>query len=87
MCNNSYWTEQTVLEELKKNPYFEDLTKEYEGRKSACYVIGGILVIVFNTVGGHAEVFFGSYNPDADVKSAQEFARIAKEIVQREIDK
>lgn len=81
------WTKEKVIERLRENPDFHNFEKEFDGKFICYYPIDGVQVILFNSVGGDAEVFFGSCLWGADIKSAQEFAKIAQCYLQELINK
>lgn len=81
------WTKEQVIEVLHGNPNFQNFEKEFEGKFICYYPIDGVQVILFNSIGGYAEVFFGACLWGADLESAQEFAEIARNYLQELITK
>ena len=81
------WNEDLVVAKLKENPNFVNFEKEFSGKFIATYYIDGVMVLVYNSVGGYAEVYFGWCYVDADLQSAQTFARLAQNYIQKQIDK
>ncbi len=81
------WSNKKVVEILHTNPEFLNFEKEFDGKFICYYPIDGVQVILFNSVGGYAEVFFGSCLWGADIESAQEFAKIAQCYLQELINK
>ncbi|MBR4989390.1 MAG: hypothetical protein IKY85_05735 [Bacteroidaceae bacterium] len=74
------WNKETVLERLKSNPHFHLLKEEYDGKFACGYEFDEVTVFIFNSVGGIYDAYFVNVT-DTNVKSAQQFARIAIEIL------
>ena len=73
------WAKECVIDLLKRNPYYESFTDEFEGKFCLHYVVSNIPIVICNEVGGFINGYFeGYYNStDADIKSAREFLTIA----------
>ena len=81
------WTKETVRAKLESNRYFDLLASEEKGIFSLSYNIGGNTVVLFNTVGGYAEVFLYPPFYKEFINEACDFAIIAKDILNESIQK
>ena len=76
--HNIMWSKVDVRKRLESHRNYYLLFDEYEGKFACEYIVSGVKILVFNCVGGIPEIWFGySFDPDADLASAQEFVRIA----------
>lgn len=78
------WNRETVLRKLESHPHFSLLKEELDGKFACGYEIDGIAVLIFNCTDGVCDVWFGNVlTTNADIESAQQFARIAIEILNK----
>lgn len=80
------YTTEIVKRILYSNPDFEKLANE-EDPFHLCYSIGNNTVVLFNSVGGHAEAYLSPSVDEGTIQEACEFAIIAKEILSGLIQK
>ena len=78
------WNRETVLRKLESHPHFSLLKEEFDGKFVCGYEIDGITVLIFNCIDGVCDVWFGNMlTTNANIGSAQQFARIATEILNK----
>ena len=73
------WNKDSVLNELKKNPYFNNLFEEFIGPYACIYIINKVRLIIFLTVCGNFEIFLlDKPNKKSEVDDIQAFASLAQ---------
>ena len=78
------WNRETVLRKLESHPHFSLLKEEFDGKFVCGYEIDGITVLIFNCIDGVCDVWFGNMlTTNVNIGSAQQFARIATEILNK----
>ena len=78
------WNRETVLRKLESHPHFSLLKEEFDGKFACGYEIDGTSVLIFNCIDGVCDVRFGDMlSTGTNIESAQQFARIAIEILNK----
>jgi hypothetical protein len=80
------WTKEAVFEILNSNSEFKDLSDEFKGNFGLLYEIQGNRIYLSNAVNGVAEVFIILPICKKTISDAYDFAMIAKEILNEQIN-